>query len=331
MRFYVSKCHDYLNGENFSPEDYSTYLCLNPYYKNVTINKGRRKLMIDSGAFQDVGNDSRITPLEALDRQLNFEKTLHGKIAESIVSYDRLVDEQLDQVNGQVKKRVSEKTATDYVKETIEAAAFLSNSRKRLGKRIPILSCQGVNTEQYIKCLKEILALADTKDIIGFGGFCIISQKREYENDYYEVIKKAMPLIKDAGISRIHVFGLGLFRALLQTDIYCRLNKIEASYDTSSPELNATFGRVFNPTGPCLSNAFSKNHKINGYHPAAISKFNIIMINQFWKEFQNVPLPERFEPSYEYARNIMKAKNRINAVEGILLAATDPTQSILEI
>ena len=300
MRFYVSKCHNKLNGREFSPELVSPDICLNPYYP-VRIDGGiRPNIILDSGAFQDVATDSRLNFEEALQRQLDFEeKNLEGLEVEAIVSYDRLVDEQLDMVNGQIKKRVSHRLGKRFVEETVDAAEFLSKNRKRLGKRKLVLSCQGTTAPMYLDCVERVLSISNPEDIIGFGGFCIVSKGGFYERQYYRIIKKAIPMIAEAGNKRVHIFGLGMFRALTQTDIYARMHGIEASYDTSSPELNATFGKVFNPTNPALNQVYRKSHKKRGYHPADLAIFNIKMMRLFWEEHEEMALPKRFSPSYK--------------------------------
>jgi len=298
MKFYVSKCNDNLNGRPYFPELVCPDVCLNPYYPVKLAENVRPNIMIDSGAFQDVGNDSRLTFQEALDRQLKFEKRFNGYKAEAIVSYDRLVDEQLDLTKGQIKKRVSRKAANDYVMETIEAAEFLSKKRVKLGKRKLILSCQGISVSQYLKCIDNVLSLAEKKDIIGFGGFCIISKNIKYEQQYYNILKKAVPKIKETNLTKLHIFGVGMFRALVQTDIFTRMHGIETSYDTSSPEINATFGKMFYPTGPYLCQVYGKIHKKKGYHPADLALFNVRMIRKFWEEHHKLPLPKKFSPYY---------------------------------
>ena len=60
MKFYVSKCHDTLNGKEYSPETITPYLCLNPYY-NATLKKHSKvNYILDSGAFQDVKTENRL-------------------------------------------------------------------------------------------------------------------------------------------------------------------------------------------------------------------------------------------------------------------------------
>lgn len=291
MRYFASKTHDRLNGEVFSPDAISP-VCINPYYP-VTI-EGDTPFLIDSGAFQDVGTD-RLTFKDALDRQLAFERTVtkDGRPAYAIVSYDRLVDEQFDG-NCQFKERVSYSEGEDYVSETIEASRYLASKRSDLYPRRLVLSCQGTTTEQYIRCLHGILEYTTPEDIIGLGGFCIISRSKEYEKQFYEVINQAFPIIAEHGITRVHIFGVGIIRVLVQAEILGRRYGIECSYDTSSYEVNAVFGRIYDPVNYQLTNCFSKKQKKNGYTSPALALFNIRMVNTFWRTLEDYPSSDGF-------------------------------------
>lgn len=308
MRFYVSKCHDTLNGRIYAPETITPYLCLNPYY-NTTLKKYCRvNYILDSGAFQDVKTENRLTPENALIRQLNFEKKV-GRKAEAIVSYDRLVDEQIED-GVQFKERVSVSLGKEYVEETIESAKYLCSQRKRLSGRKLVLSCQGATAPQYMECLKAILDIAEPEDIIGFGGFCILSKSTKYETEFYEVVNKGFPLIHENGNNRVHIFGMGVFRVLVQADIYARMNGIECSYDTSSPELNSVFGKSFNPIEGQMAAVFSKIHKMEGYIPADLALFNVKMITDYWEQISMMDLPQdNFTPGiYKSRKSQLKIK-----------------------
>ncbi len=295
MRYYVSKCHDTMNRAEYSPEKATPYLCLNPYYK-VTLDPGSKaSYMLDSGAFQDVRSEHRLTFKQALDRQLNFERSV-GVRAEAFVSYDRLVDEQIGD-EGQFKKRVDADIGAEYVEETVKAAEFLSSKRGELDGRKLILSCQGTSTRQYLQCLGSVLDAAEPEDVIGIGGFCILSKSKAYEREFYEIIGNGFPMMRDAGIKRVHIFGMGVFRVLVQTDVFARMNGLECSYDTSAPELNAVFGRAFNPINGEMNKVFDKIHKHNGYVPADLAMFNIRTINHYWESIGKMPLPCNFTPS----------------------------------
>ena len=166
MRFYASKTSNILNSMPFEPERYAHALMLNPNYTGVDIPNDTIYMM-DSGAFQDVKDDQRLTFASALKRQLDFEKKL-GVKAESLVSYDRLVDEQCE--NGvQFKKRVDDDIGVDYVEETIKASEYFVKERDRgiLQGRNLVLSNQGCNVRQYVGCVNNILDIAEPNDIIG--------------------------------------------------------------------------------------------------------------------------------------------------------------------
>ena len=74
MIFYASKCHDRFSKRTFDLENVTNHLMLNPYYPATVGHKV--SYMLDSGAFQDVGRQSRQTVENALARQLKFERTV---------------------------------------------------------------------------------------------------------------------------------------------------------------------------------------------------------------------------------------------------------------
>lgn len=300
MQYFVSKNHDRLNRKTFEPEKFSSRICLNPSYP-VTLGGRTSNLtvMLDSGAFQDIQSEDRLSYSAALDRQLEFERD-QDIFANYLVSYDRIVDESPTVQGERKKRRVGSQTADRYVRETIDAAKYLSDQREDLEPRRLILSNQGVSPDQYIGCVKETLKFAEPGDVIGFGGFCIIGQVPRYTQDYFEVLKRSLPLLKKKKIKRIHVFGVGVFKVLIKTHVLCSRAGITPSYDTSSLELNAVFGRTFHPDtkgiGPAgvhLTNVFAKEDKYELYHPCDWALLNINIVNQFWRELNKIyPLPE---------------------------------------
>lgn len=313
MRFYVSKCHDRLNGADYSPETITPYLCLNPYYKVSLKTPEHVNYILDSGAFQNVSAQSRLTPEGALQRQIDFEKAI-GRKAEAIVSYDRLVDEQARD-GVQIKERVSESLGKEYVEETIEAAKFLCSQRDRLEGRRLVLSCQGATASQYMGCLKAILDIASPRDIVGLGGFCILYKSARYEAEFYEVINKGLPLIREAGIERVHIFGMSVFRVLVQADLYARRLGIDLSYDTSSPEINSVFGKCFDPLEGQMASVFSKIHKMDGYIPTELAMFNVRMIADFWENLLALSTPsEDFRPGIYRSRDRGRPGSRRDAL-----------------
>ena len=255
-------------------------------------------ILLDSGAFQDIEGDRRLSFSGALDRQLEYEDR-HGFTSKFIVSYDRIVDESPTVQGKRLKRRVGPKTSAKYVDETINAAKYLADNRKDLRPRRLVLSNQGVNPNQYSGCIEEVLGFADKDDVIGLGGFCIVGQIPKYASDYYEVLNGLLPKLKARHIHRIHVFGMGVFKILIKTHVLCHKYGITPSYDTSSLEVNAVFGKVFSPDvsgmgpkGIHVSHVFDRKDKYELYHPRDWAMLNIEMVNTFWERMNQLyPLP----------------------------------------
>lgn len=253
MRWYVSKTNNKLNRRLFRPESITPYLCVNPKYP-VEVARSDALVLLDSGAFQDVAKDTRLTPAQALKRQLDCERRC-GFVAEKIVSYDRLIDEQLDENGKQVKRRWDVAHADDAVEETVLAAKFLASVRSDLAPRRLVLSCQGVTVDQYVGCAKRILDEIDPSDVFGYGGFCIIGQRRHsisadgitYPAQFIRTVEQTAPLLAEAGVKDAHVFGVLLLDALREATAILRRYGIELSTDSSSVERNSVIeGKVWN-------------------------------------------------------------------------------------
>ena len=173
--------------------------------------------IIDSGAFSD-SCDDRLTPEQALERQLTWETKAGEKwgidwAAYALVSYDLLIDEVWS--NGERKKqRWTIGQADRAIRETISAARFLAGQRERLYPRRLVLSCQGVDAIQYRECMQEILSVATPADIIGFGGWCILGRLTSWLPEFWRTIRGTFPLIARAGIKDVHIFGVLYLPAL---------------------------------------------------------------------------------------------------------------------
>ena len=72
---------------------------------------------------------------------------------------------------------------------------------------------------------------------------------------------------------------------------------IECSYDTSAAEINAVFGKSFNPLEGQMRKVFDKCHKNNGYRSADLAMLNVGLILNYWEQIGKMPLPEFFTPS----------------------------------
>lgn len=261
---------------------------LNPNYPKVSIENDC-PYMIDSGAFQDV-KGIRKTYADALSRQLNLESRI-GRMCESLVSYDRLVDEQIAGNGEQVKKRVDEETGNQYVEETVNAARFLAEHEHELYPRKLVMSCQGVTVDQYMQCAEDIIDImwnCHHKHIFGIGGFCILSKSKQYKVDYLQIIDHLFPMLSDSGIDKVHIFGMSVFDVLIRTEQAANKWGIDVTYDTSSAEINSVFGRVFCPESAQIKNVWNKDEKYSLYHPTNIAHLNILNITQFWENYSKI-------------------------------------------
>lgn len=202
------------------------------------------RIITDSGAFPDVSR-GRISIPDALERQLAFESR-SGYVSEFLVSYDRLIDEIM-KGGKQVKKRWPENLGWSAVEETVAAAKFLSSQRERLGPRRLILSSQGVTPDQYTACSCRVLSHCQPVDCFGFGGFCIIGQRRHLLKGFAETVRRVLPLVKEAGLSRVHLFGVGYTPALLFFEAECRALGLAASTDTNRFYKEVSRGYRFDP------------------------------------------------------------------------------------
>lgn len=245
-------------------------------------------VLTDSGAFQDVDTETRLSFEDALERQLEYERRV-GYVSEYIVSYDRLVDEQL--IEGEkVKQRWGFSAAEEAVRETVDAAKYLSDRREQLAPRKLILSAQGVTIEQYVRCSKQIIAMMDKRDCFGFGGFCIIGQRRNsmtpdgctFPEQFVCIVEEVMPLLQFAGIKRAHVFGVSYLPALRQVIPIAERHGVALSIDTSSIERNSVIeGKVWSDEG--FRKTLGRRWKYTGddpipagyWHPNVLAHENI--------------------------------------------------------
>lgn len=167
--------------------------------------------ILDSGAFSHAPED-RLDPAAALERQLRWEREAerfwrYPWRAETLVSYDLLIDEKWH--HGQRRKdRWTVTEADRAVRITVDAADYLARQRDRLLPRRLCLACQGVDHRQYAECAAGVLAQATPADWIGLGGWCILGWWRSWIPEFWRTCRAVLPRVADAGLSRIHIFGV---------------------------------------------------------------------------------------------------------------------------
>ncbi len=199
------------------------------------------KVLLDSGAFADVRR-GRLTFERALARQLGYEQR-NDFVSERIVSYDLLVDEQL-QGGRRIKSRWDEGVGWNAVRETVAEAEFIARHRRELLPRQLVLSCQGVTTEQYVQCVREVLEIALPGDCVGLGGWCIVGQRRHLAKLFWQTMDVVLPMIASK-CHDVHLFGVSYVPLLRDFAVRCRDLGLNASTDTNRFYFELSRGFVF--------------------------------------------------------------------------------------
>lgn len=248
---------------NHHAMDTGPYVCIAPVTgrSDPGTGKGKREtgvfvdptkvkhVLLDSGAFSDgielangeVVRNNRLSYEYALQRQIAHAYKYHYvELVGGIVSYDLLIDETW-QDGERSKIRWSVGAAEYAVQETVKAATFLSSQRERIdrvfGHHVSlVLSAQGVNAEQYIRCAEEIVKLMKPDDIFGLGGWCITGLLRHTMLPAAaSILPGVFEVLGKAGVKRVHVFGVILPKLLGFLLYLCRLYGIELSTDSAGP------------------------------------------------------------------------------------------------
>lgn len=282
LLFYPSKTNDRLNARPFNPERIVGRIMVNPHYRVKVV--GDAKVICDSGAFQDIDRVTRLTPEQALEKQLSYENNLrlsdHAfNYFESICIYDQMigVDEQL--IDGKkVKMRGTHQTALKAIRETLLAAEYYASRRTSIEGKICFVG-QGIDPRQYIdRCIVPMLDLIRPKDFFAFGGFCIIGRVPSLKPVFYQTFQEAMPLLKKAGVARIHLLGVLVSDVVTWATVEAKKYGIAISNDGAGPEMNGgAFGRIwrdgkYEPIG---------KKKWIEYHPHDVAIHNIAAYNDW--------------------------------------------------
>lgn len=168
--------------------------------------------LLDSGAFSDPPG-KRMTPEAALERQLTWERKaskiwgVENWYAKYLVSYDLLIDETWI-CGTRHKRRWDINAAESAVQVTVDAAHYLARHRVELAPRTLVLSAQGVDALQYEECTVEVLKVAQPGDWFGLGGWCILGIHRSWMPTFWQTMRRVLPLVKQAGIEHVHIFGV---------------------------------------------------------------------------------------------------------------------------
>jgi hypothetical protein len=267
IRFYCG-----LNEKNWNyhPVEPGEYVCIAPFTStNIKDKKTKevikrvlvktqicvegtnvKHVLLDSSAFSDkieldetgdIVSNKRLSFDHALQRQIaHAYEYRYAHLVNEIVSYDLLIDEVWKD-GARSKDRWSVDSAEFAVQETIKAAEYLSSQRRRIDKAFGhhvklVLSAQGVEAAQYKRCAEAIVKLMKADDVFGLGGWCITGLRRHEMLPAAAVILPGVfEVLGNAGVKRVHVFGV-IIPALLGFLLYlCDLYGIQLSTDSSGP------------------------------------------------------------------------------------------------
>ncbi len=198
----------------------------------------------DSGAFNDAPED-RLSPEGALARQLVWEVNAADRWGceyrhNALVSYDLLIDEKW--VGGKKRKeRWSVAEADRAVRVTVDAAAYLALQRVRVAPRTLVLACQGVDAAQYAECAAGVLSHCKPGDVFGLGGWCILGVQRGWLPTFWAAMRRTLPLVAAAGLTRVHIFGVMWQVALGGLVWLADLHGLTVSTDSKKPAADCTW------------------------------------------------------------------------------------------
>lgn len=283
--FYPSKVYSGTILKPYRPEVIIGRIMLNPIYKAKLFGEPQEAL-VDSGAFQDIDKEVRLSPEQALDRQLKYREKFRMQFGESwdfeaVSIYDQMigVDEQI--INGKkVKKRGTLDSAMYAIEETLKSAHYYKTRENETQRMVYI--AQGITTKQYIdECAIPLLTyLRPGIDYFGFGGFCIIGRQRKQLLPLFkETVIELLPILHTAGVHRVHIYGVCIPEAIEFIVNQASQYAIQVSTDSSAPEINGiAFGKQYKDGRPTI-------HLEKGtYDKIDLAEYNIKEYNRWMQQ-----------------------------------------------
>lgn len=245
ITFYCGVNEEIWNHHPVAPGAFS---CVAPCYgtKESTHQVNRVKLPRETSVIQDSGafSDSWVKRLSfeaALTRQYEHsERYDYASQVSHMASYDLLIDEKWE--NGhRSKRRWSENDAEAAVIETVKAAEYMA--QHAAGGLV--LSAQGVSADQYLRCAEQIFPLMNMqRDVFGLGGWCITGKlPKQIMPSFVATMTKVIPAAAQAGVKRVHIWGVLFAPALAELVWWCERHGIQASTDSSGAQTRPIFGQ----------------------------------------------------------------------------------------
>ena len=198
-------------------------------------------ILLDSGAYTD---KNRLTFAEALNRQFEWEQAAkkhwgNDFMVEAFVSYDHLVSAWH---GGGYHHEYSLTKAKENIRETVAAAQYLTSCRDTVYPRKLLLVAQGLTLDSYYQCVLDILSFAQPQDWLGLGGWSGMGRYRSWQASFLTLIEAILPLVIEAKITHIHLFGVLFLPLLKSLKQKCDRYNISLSVDSSTPILACTWG-----------------------------------------------------------------------------------------
>lgn len=209
--------------------------------------------LLDSGAFSDKPA-KRLSFDGALQRQLWWEDNARrlwecpAWRLEIVASYDYLLIDEVWEDDARRKQRWARNDAWAAADVSACAALYLSKQRKRLYPRLLAFGCQGTDAEQYAWCAEAILNESHENDIFAFGGRCILGRQRSLLPEHYETLIEVIPMIAQAGLKRVHIFGVLYDRAIAPMAWLCDQYGLALSTDSIAP-IKGALGKNLKKSG----------------------------------------------------------------------------------
>lgn len=235
IRFYCTVNDATWNGFPVQP---GKYVCVSPVYGEKEIRDSSISLPADCEVVQDSGafcdrRHGRNEYAYALQRQITHaERYGYSDQIVARATYDMLVT-----------KFDTPEYATTGVNETIKAARWLHRHRDDMPQACPlIITAQGLDVSQYVQCVRALLPCFEEGDILGLGGWAWIGKApRLLMPVFRQTMKQVIPLAAQAGIKRVHIWGVCKPSALSVLLWECDQHGIAVQTDSSGPVRKVAF------------------------------------------------------------------------------------------
>jgi len=233
---------------NYHPVQSGDYACVSPVKGRSDRTKATNRVSIpaaaaiiqDSGAFSDSWS-TRLDFASALDRQINHADRWHytDQISHR-ATYDLLIDEVWDDGN-RAKRRWTVGAAEDAVETTVAAARYLDAHRDGLSL---VVSAQGVDALQYLRCAERLMSYMRDGDFFGFGGWCILGKlPAQMMPIFRDTVATVIPFLAREGVRHVHIWGVIYPRGLGVLYRACVRHGLTLSTDSVGPSMLPIYGQ----------------------------------------------------------------------------------------